>query len=206
MDTNSLVYDLKTGEFYKDIAGNVEARFNMSGYSHIHPPPIGVNKKVIEFMKDELGGRIMTRFVPFRPKLYAYKTLFGSEDKKCKEVKMYIVKKTLNFEDYKQCLLAGQKAFRTQLMFQNENHEVHTTEVNKLTFYQDIYPSQHNVEKTNQSDNLACFLDLTFAIEKDGKLSGKLNDKRDDFDCHIVNFPFPYTIWPFLWCLHLEAY
>ena len=29
-----------------------------------------------------------------------------------------------------------------------------------------IYPSQLNVEKTNQSDNLASYLDLTFTIEK----------------------------------------
>ena len=33
-------------------------------------------------------------------------------------------------------------------------------------------------------------IDLTFTIEKDGKMSTKLHDKRDDFDFHIVNFPF----------------
>ena len=53
-----------------------------------------------------------------------------------------------------------------------------------------IYPSQFNLEKANQSDNLASYLDLTFTIEKDGKLSTKLHDKRDDFDFNIVNFPF----------------
>ena len=46
----------------------------------------------------------------------------------------------------------------------------------------DICPSQLNVEKTNQSDNLASYLDLIFTTEKDGKLSTKLYDKRDDFD------------------------
>ena len=54
----------------------------------------------------------------------------------------------------------------------------------------DIYPSQLNVEKTNQSDNLASYLDLTFTSKKDRKLSTKLYDKHDDFDFHIVNFPF----------------
>ena len=34
-------------------------------------------------------------------------------------------------------------------------------------YVKDIYPSQLNVEKTNQSDNLASYLDLTFTIEKD---------------------------------------
>ena len=50
--------------------------------------------------------------------------------------------------------------------------------------------SQLNVEKTNQSDDLASYLDLTFTIGKDGKLPTKRNDKCDDFDFHIVNFPF----------------
>ena len=57
-------------------------------------------------------------------------------------------------------------------------------------YVKDIYPSKLNVEKANQSDNLASYLDLTFTTEKDGKLSTKLYDKRDDFDFHIVNFPF----------------
>ena len=37
---------------------------------------------------------------------------------------------------------------------------------------------------------LASYLDLTFTIEKDGKLAAKLYDKGDEFDSHIVNFPF----------------
>ena len=36
------------------------------------------------------------------PKLYAYKTLGGSGDKKCDGVKKCVMKKTLDFEDYKQ--------------------------------------------------------------------------------------------------------
>ena len=47
-----------------------------------------------------------------------------------------------------------------------------------------------NVGKTNQSDNLASYLDLTFTTKKDGKLSTKLYDKRDDFDFYIVTFLF----------------
>ena len=36
-------------------------------------------------------------------------------------------------------------------------------------YVKDINPSQINVEKTNQSENLASYLDLTFTIEKDEK-------------------------------------
>ena len=39
-----------------------------------------------------------------QPKLYAYKTLRGGGDKKCKGVKKCVVKGTLSFSDYKHCL------------------------------------------------------------------------------------------------------
>ena len=40
------------------------------------------------------------------------------------------------------------------------------------------------------TDDLANYLDLTFIIESNNRLYTKLYDKRDDFDFHIVNFPF----------------
>ena len=58
-------------------------------------------------------------------------------------------------------------------------------------YIKDIYPSQLNVEIINQSDNLASYLDFTFTIEKDGKLSTELYGKCNDFDFHIVNFSIP---------------
>ena len=140
MDTDSLIYDIKTKDFYEDIADDVHARFDTSGYSKKdnHPLPIGVNKKVIGLMKDELGGKIMTEFVALRSKLYAYKTHTGGEDKKCKGVKKCVVKKTLSFDDYEHCLFSSTKnAYRKQLMFQNRLHEVHTVEVNKVALSRD---------------------------------------------------------------------
>ena len=71
MDTDSLVYHIKTMDFYTDIADDVPTRFDTSGYCS-RPLPIGLNKKVIGLMKDELGGAIMTEFIALRPKLYSY--------------------------------------------------------------------------------------------------------------------------------------
>ena len=65
--------------------------------------------------------------------------------------------------------------------------------VNNTKFWEyakDIFTYQLYAKKKNQSDNRASYFDLTFIIENDGKLSTKLNDKRHDFDFHIVNFPF----------------
>ena len=91
MDMDSLVYEIKTEDFYTDIADNVPARFNTSGYCPNRPLSVGLNKEVIVLMKDELGGKIMTEFVALRPKLYSYKKLDGSEDKKCKGIKKCVV-------------------------------------------------------------------------------------------------------------------
>ena len=59
-----------------------------------------------------------------------------------------------------------------------------------LDYLREIYPSELTVEKPNRSDHLADYLDLTFIIDSGGKLSTRLHDKRDDFDFHIVNFPY----------------
>ena len=139
MDTDSLVYDIETKDFYEDIANDVEARFDTSGYSRtdFRPLPIGLNKKVKGLMKDESGCKIMTEFVALRPKLYSYKKLGDSEDKKCKGIQKRVVKKTLTFEDYKTCLFNNSTEYRSQLMFRSAKHEVHTIEVNKVALSRD---------------------------------------------------------------------
>ena len=59
-----------------------------------------------------------------------------------------------------------------------------------LDYLKEIFPSKLTVEKADKSDHLADHLDLTLIIDSGGKLSTKLDDKRDDFDFHIINFPF----------------
>ena len=57
MDTDSLIYTIKTENFYVDIVDDVEEMFDTSGYDKkdARPLPIGKNKKVVGLMKDELG-------------------------------------------------------------------------------------------------------------------------------------------------------
>ena len=71
MDTDSLIYSIETKDFYKDIANDVEYRFDTSGYPNdgLRPLPIGKNKKVIGLMKDEPDGEIMKEFISLRPKM-----------------------------------------------------------------------------------------------------------------------------------------
>ena len=69
MDTDSFIVYRKTDDIYKDIARDVETRFNTSNYKLDRPLPKGENKKGIGLMKDELGRKIMTKFVWLRAKL-----------------------------------------------------------------------------------------------------------------------------------------
>ena len=131
MDTDSLVYDIKTEDFYKDIVKDVETRFDTSGYVPGRLLPIEKNKNVIGLMKDELGGKIMKEFISLRPKMYSYR-VEESEPKKCKGIKKCVVKKTITFEDYKRCLFEGINIHRSQMMFKSKKHKIRTLEVNKL--------------------------------------------------------------------------
>ena len=63
--------NIKTNDFYKDIANDVENRFDTSNYEVNRPLPTGKNKKIIGLMKDELGGKIITEFFTLRPKTYS---------------------------------------------------------------------------------------------------------------------------------------
>ena len=83
--------ELTWGGFFAPLPSNI-------GYAQT-PSKIGLNKKVIGLMKDELGGNIMTDFVALRPKLYSYEKLDGSKEKKCKGIKKCIVKKTLTLSN-----------------------------------------------------------------------------------------------------------
>ena len=97
IDTDSFIMHIKTEDFYKDIADDVEKRCDTSNYEVYRPLSTGKNKKVIGLMKDELGGKIMTEFVALRPKTYSYLTDDCEEDKKTKGTKKCVIKRRLKF-------------------------------------------------------------------------------------------------------------
>ena len=92
MDTDSFIMNIKTNDFYEDIASYVENRFDTSNYEVNRPLPTGKNKKIIGLMKDEQGGKIIKEFVTLRPKTYSFLTDDGKEDKKAKGTKKCVIK------------------------------------------------------------------------------------------------------------------
>ena len=101
MDTDSFIMNIKTEDFYKAIANDVDKRFDTSNYEVNRPLPTGKNKKVIGLLKDELGGKIITEFVTLRPKTYSYLTGDCKEDKKAKGTKKCVIKRMIKFNDFK---------------------------------------------------------------------------------------------------------
>ena len=109
--TDTFIVYIETGDIYKNIAEDAKTRFNTSNYeleckSIDRLLPKGKSKKVIVLMKDELGGKIMTRFIGLRAKNYSYLIDDGSEDKKAKDTKKSVIKRKLELKNYKNCLEA----------------------------------------------------------------------------------------------------
>ena len=68
MDTDNFIVCIKTNDISKDIAVDVETRFDTANYELNRPLPKGKNKKLIGLMKDELGEKIMTKVIGLRSK------------------------------------------------------------------------------------------------------------------------------------------
>ena len=133
-DTDSLMYEIKTKDFYKDIYIDVKNKFDTSDYPSDHPSGIitGANKKVIGMFKDEVSGKQITHFVGWRPKLYSFKIEEESEVRKCKGIKKNVIKKKLDFDDYVKCLFSGEKKLRSMKIIRSEKHDIYSKEVNKI--------------------------------------------------------------------------
>ena len=138
-DTDSLAYEIKTEDFYADIAGDIERLFDTSDYPKDHPSGIkvGVNKKVIGMFKDEAAGKQIEEFVGLRAKLYSYKMFEGKENKKCKGVKRCVVEKNISHDDYRNTLFNRTDLHRTMNVIRSCKHDIYTEEVNKIALSSD---------------------------------------------------------------------
>ena len=150
----------KTNDIYKDIAENVETRFNTSNYE-IECNSIAIplhkrkDEKVIRLMKDELEGKIITKFAGPRAKTYSYLIGDISENKKKnkRHKKVYKKKKQLKFENYKNCLEATQIENNLNCPKNNkidadsikENHKEFTKSKAILKIQQRFKSERHNI-------------------------------------------------------------
>ena len=75
IDTDSFIIHVEIEDFYKYIASDVDKWYGTSGYDENDkgPLPIGKNKKLIGFFKDDLNGKIMTKLCGPEAKTYLFK-------------------------------------------------------------------------------------------------------------------------------------
>ena len=97
---------IKADNIYKDISEDIETRFEIENYELDRPLSKEKIKKVIPLMKDELGEKIMTRFVWLRVITYSYLIDESSEDKKVRGTKSGSKKENKN------CLEATQVEYK----------------------------------------------------------------------------------------------
>ena len=152
-DTDSLAYEIQTEDFYRDISSDVKDKFDTSNYPKDHPSGIltGVNKKVIGMFKDEASGKQIAEFVGLRAKLYSYRVEESYEEKKCKGVKKAVIKKTITFNDYKDCLFDNKTAMRKMNVIRSHLHTMYSETVNKIAL------SPFDDKRIIQKDNIHTF-------------------------------------------------
>ena len=113
-------------------------------------------------MKNELGGKIMTKFVGLKAKTYSYLIDDSSEYKNAKGIKKCVIKRRLKFEisknwleatqldnrinylekneinvdslkkEHKQLINSNKLILQKQQRFKSERHNVFTEEINKI--------------------------------------------------------------------------
>ncbi|CAR99753.1 Protein CBG25359 [Caenorhabditis briggsae] len=154
-DTDSLIYDIKTEDFYKDAEEDIDFQkyFDFSDYPKDHVLYSEENKKVVGKFKDELNGKIMTELLALKPKQYGFKTLDGEETKKSKGIKKNIVKNELTLDDYKHSLFNKSIIRKTQYTIRSVKHTIFTQCQNKVALNNSENSTEHKryIIKDNHS-------------------------------------------------------
>lgn len=147
-DTDSLIYHIKTVDFYKDMK-NMLHYFDTSNYPKNHECYSETNKSKLGVFKDECSGQIITEFIALRPKMYSLKyedekSSSLNEIKRAKGVSKSSLNKFINHEAYKNILFCNQiipdnndddrdtSVLRVPMnMIRSKNHLVSSIQINK---------------------------------------------------------------------------
>ena len=86
-----------------------------------------------------------------RAKLYAIKKFDGEEEKKCKGVKINVIRNKISFSDYKDVLFSGKEVLRTMNVIRSRQHNLSTEQVNKIAL------SANDDKRIIRSDKIQTF-------------------------------------------------
>ena len=126
-DTDSLTYEIKSENVYKDFY-KWKDLFDFSNYSKDSKFFNGSNKKVIGKIKDEYGGAIIDQFVGLKSKMYSINKIDGSEPSTTKGVNI-----ATEFNEFKDVLF-NKKIIRHKMKrMQAKKHKIGTYEIDKIS-------------------------------------------------------------------------
>ena len=63
--------------------------------------------------------------------------LDGSGDKRCKGVTKNVTKRSIQFDDYRECLFSRKEQHRKMNVIRSHCHEIYTEEINKIALSSD---------------------------------------------------------------------
>ena len=138
-DTDSLCYQIKCDDFYKDMIADRDT-YDLSNYpsdSEFYDP---TNKKVLGKFKDETEGCPIIEFVGLRAKMYSLKVhkraSTPQEKKTGKGIQRAHLKEKVTHDDYRRCLMSDERKDQQQLAgwntIRSTKHAISTLEINKV--------------------------------------------------------------------------
>ena len=129
-DTESLMYEIKTEDVYKDFS-NDEEMFDYSNYSTRSEYYDNSNKLVVGKMKDETAGVSIEEFVRLKPEMYSYLVDDNSEYQKAKGVNKNVVP-TITHNDYKDVLLNKKCLRHSMNRIQSKDHRIGIYDISNI--------------------------------------------------------------------------
>ena len=132
MDTDSFIYKIKSDDLIVDFGGELAEYMDTSDYPQDHPNYSTQNKKVLGKFKDEVNGKVITRFVGLRPKMYAV-DIGGVVKKRAKGVQRAVLKQQITIDDYISALTADKAQINTMNAIRSQVHVLTTVQLRKVS-------------------------------------------------------------------------
>ena len=131
-DTDSVCYEIETRDAYADFWKDREL-FDNSDYSKESKYYHATNKKVIGKMKDEAASVPIVEFVGLRSKMYSYVKDNGKNEKTAKGVRKYVIKKNINYGNYKDVLMNGKQMLHSMGTIRSQSNQLGSYQLNKVS-------------------------------------------------------------------------
>ena len=129
-DTDSLLYEIKTKDIYKDLYEKDRKYFDTSDNPTNSDYHSTENKNVIGKMKDEAAGVPINEFVGLRSKIYSY-CLDHKYIKIMQRCHERCFKISVTYDDYKNTLFNSSQMEHTTKTIGSNNHKIKSYEITK---------------------------------------------------------------------------